>query len=266
MAEAYGKLPLRFEANRGQTSGEVKFVARGGGYTLFLTPSEAVLSLRRPGAVEAVGETPGASVAQTADTLRVRLGGSNPSPVVVGVGELPGRSNYLLGEDARAWRTNVPNFEKVRYGSVYPGVDLVYYGEQGQLEYDFLVAPGADPRRIRLKFEGARAVRVDEQGDLVLGTRGGDVRQRKPFASQEVDGARREVAARYVKKAGGAIRATASPWTPQATPISSATPRRPTSPSRVLCARPSAETATPSSPRSARTPTSRLRTPTRATP
>ncbi|MET0650330.1 MAG: SBBP repeat-containing protein, partial [Pyrinomonadaceae bacterium] len=198
-SEGYGKLPLRFEANRGQTSGRVKFLARGSGYTLFLAETGAVLRLRAavPGGEEG---------ARTSGTLRLTLEGANRRPVISGHGELPGRSNYLVGRDARAWRTDVPAFEKVRYESVYKGIDVLYYGRQGQLEYDFVVAPGADPRRIRLRFDGARGTRVDDNGDLVITADGGDVRQQRPFAYQEFDGARREVSARYVVDARGRVR------------------------------------------------------------
>jgi uncharacterized repeat protein (TIGR01451 family) len=188
LAEGYGKLPLRFEVNRGQTSPRVKFLARGSGYTLFLAESGAVLRLRDAG------------------TLRLTLEGANRKPVVSGVEELPGRSNYLLGADARAWRTGVEAFGKVKYESVYKGIDAVYYGRQGQLEYDFVVAPGADPGRIKLRFDGARGTRVDENGDLVIEAEGGDVRQQRPVAYQEFDDGRREVAAGYALDARGRVR------------------------------------------------------------
>ena len=201
LSESFGELPLRFEANRGQTDREVKFFARGNGYTLFLSKVGAVLRMRG-------GEVEGGEVEGTARreaTLRIRLEGANRSPKVAGMEELPGRSNYLIGTDARRWRTGVPAYAKVRYESVYPGIDAVYYGRQGQLEYDFVVAPGANPSRIRLAFEGARATRVDEGGDLVIKTDGGDVRQRRPVAYQETGGVRREVAARYAVDARGRV-------------------------------------------------------------
>ena len=195
LAEGYGRLPLRFEVNSGQTSPEVKFVARGGGYTLFLAESGAVLRLRA-----------GEGEQQRSSTLRLKLEGANRRPPVSGVGELPGRSNYLFGADPSKWRTGVPAFEKVRYASVYEGIDAVYYGRQGSLEYDFVVAPGADPSRVRLRFEGARGLRVDESGDLVISAEGGDVRQQRPVAYQEFGGARKEVEARYALDARGRVR------------------------------------------------------------
>ncbi|HEX7313823.1 MAG TPA: SBBP repeat-containing protein [Pyrinomonadaceae bacterium] len=194
LSEGFGKLPLRFEANRGQTDRAVKFLARGSGYTLFLAETGAVLRLRAEGEENRFG------------TLRLTLEGANRKPLVSGLEELPGRSNYLIGADSRAWRTGVPAFGRVRYEAVYKGIDAVYYGRQGRLEYDFVVAPGADPSRIRLRFDGARNVRVEENGDLVISTDGGDVRQQRPFAYQDVDGARREVKAGYVVDARGRVR------------------------------------------------------------
>ena len=188
-SEAYGRLPLRFEANRGQADGRVKFLARGGGYTLFLSESGALMRLRG-----------------SASTLRLRLEGANRAPKVSSLGEMRGRVNYLVGADSHRWRTGVPVFEKVRYESVYKGVDMLYYGSEGRLEYDFVVAPGASPDSVRLKFDGARATRIEENGDLLITTDGGDVRQQRPLAYQEIGGERREVAARYSKDARGAVR------------------------------------------------------------
>jgi hypothetical protein len=154
IAEAYGRRPLGFEANHGQTgvgAQDVQFVSRGAGYTLFLRSTEAVLRLRN-----------------TPHELRMKLVDSNPTPRVSQENELPGKSNYIIGSDRRNWHTQVPRYGKVKYQDVYPGVDLVYYGNQQQLEYDFIVAPGADPDAIELAFEGARNIRVDAGGDLVV--------------------------------------------------------------------------------------------------
>jgi hypothetical protein len=202
--ESYGRLPLRFEANRGQAGGGVKFLARGVGYMLFLSNRGATLCLRNAGPKDNAEMS--ARTANDYSTLRVMLEGSNRSPKVSGLEEMQGRSNYLVGRDPRRWRTGVPVYAKVAYESVYPGIDMVYYGNEGRLEYDFRIAPGADAGRVRLRFAGARSTRVDENGDLVIATGGGDVRQQKPLAYQEVEGARREVAARYAKDARGAVR------------------------------------------------------------
>ena len=125
---------------------------------------------------------------------------ANRGSEAAGRDALPGKSHYLIGSDPAKWRTNVPTYAKVGYEDVYPGVDLVYYGNQGQLEYDFVVAPGADPRVITLAFDGARDVHIDARGELVLGVDGGEIRQHKPVVYQEMAGFRQEVAGGYVMK------------------------------------------------------------------
>jgi hypothetical protein len=172
--ESYGKLPLSFEANQGQTDSRVKFLSRGSGYTLFLTGEEAVFSLRRS---KADGKALPASpqlqptVLPTANAvLRMKLVKANPAARVIGADELPAKSNYFIGSDPKKWRSNVANYAKVKYEGIYSGIDLVYYGTQRELEYDFVVAPGADPHRIQFEVRGAKHLRRDEQGDLVIQT------------------------------------------------------------------------------------------------
>jgi hypothetical protein len=185
--EVYGKLPLSFEANQGQMDESVDFMSRGDGYSLLLTPTEAVLSLRG-GRVKDL---------QTA-SLRMKILGSNPASTPAGLNELQGKSNYLVG-NSDSWIQNVAHYERVRYQEVYPGVDLVYYGNQRRLEYDFILSPGADPRGIRISFDGVEKKRLDsDSGDLVLEIAGGEIRQHKPIIYQEVDGVRREIAGSYV--------------------------------------------------------------------
>lgn len=128
----------------------------------------------------------------------MQLLGANPKPQVMGLGELPGKSNYFPSSDPAQWRTNIPTYAKVKYRGVYPGVDLVYYGNQRQLEYDFVVAPGADPKAITLAFAGADTLEIDAQGDLVLHTAGEHLRMHRPVIHQEVDGIRREISGGYV--------------------------------------------------------------------
>lgn len=206
--QSYGNLPLSFEANQGQTGGPVKFISRGSGYTLFLTPTEAVLSLQEPAASQdrTTKALPGMSkpvsseqltprsrpllIAKSA-LLRVEAVGANPAPHLSGLEELPGKSNYFIGKDPTKWHTDVPTYAKVRYQEVYPGVDWVYYGNQHQLEQDFIVAPGADPKVITLRFQGADRLELDAQGDLVLHVGDGEVRLRKPNLYQEGDGGKR---------------------------------------------------------------------------
>ncbi len=188
VSESYGKLPLQFEANRGQTHEDVHFLSRGAGYSLYLTAGEAVLLLSKPDA----------DAKRVA--LRMSLVGAARKPQVNGLDELPGKANYFVGGDRSRWRTNVPTYAKVQYQNIYPGIDLVYYGNQRQLEYDFVVAPGADPNKIVLGFKGANKIEIDTEGSLVLHPSGGDIRQHKPILYQEIDGVRHEVAGSYVRK------------------------------------------------------------------
>src|SRR5712691_10357855 len=199
---AYGKLPLSFEANQGQTDPQVKFLSRGSGYTLFLTSTEAVLTPTKADAHakrRISGEATIVEPEKRAGTvLRMKLLGANPTPRVTGVEELRGRSNYFIGNDPAKWRANVPTYAKVRYQDLYSGIDLVYYGNQGQLEFDFIVAPGAVPQRIRLGVEGADRLGLDAQGDLVVHTGGALVRLQQPHVYQMANGVRQEIESRYV--------------------------------------------------------------------
>jgi Beta-propeller repeat len=202
--ENYGKLPLTFEANHGQTDGRVKFLARTGGYTLSLTGDEAVLALRGKNTdtkpkIARTAHTPPSSVAapKVGGVLRMKLRHANPAAKVTGTDELAGTSNYFIGNDPTKWRTNVPTYAKVKYEGIYSGIDLVYYGNQRQLEYDFIVAPGADPRRIAFDVRGAKRIRRDAHGELVFKVGGGEIRWHKPVVYQQKDGTRQEIAAHY---------------------------------------------------------------------
>lgn len=196
--KAFGKLPLSFEANRGQTDPSVKFLSRGDEYSLFLTPTEAVVALRPQVASRGEEKQKSASEPQSPVVLRMGLVNANPETKVTGQDPLPGKSNYFVGNDPKNWQTDVPTYAKVQYKEVYSGIDLIYYGNQSQLEYDFVVAPGADPKAIRLSFAGADKVEASPEGDLVLHTPAGEIRQHKPFIYQDVDGVKQPVAGRYV--------------------------------------------------------------------
>jgi hypothetical protein len=208
-------LPLAFEENRGQSDPRVRFLARGKAYTVFITPSETVLVFRD--ATRDTSVTPGReahgsrrrhglmsekSVARPANqdltVLKMRLVGTNTAPRLEGLDELPGKANYFIGADPKQWRANLRTYAKVKAHAVSPGVDLLYYGSQGQLEYDVLIAPGASPDRITLALEGAQSVQVDAQGDLLLDTANGTLRLQKPRAYQEMLGGRVERVATYV--------------------------------------------------------------------
>jgi len=208
--ESYGKLPLHFEANQGQTHKDVRFLSRGPGYGLYLTGNEAVLVLSTPDPEKNLNtrSTSGqpATPAQTKPVaLRMSLIGAAPAPLVSGLEELPGKANYFVGKDSSQWRTNVPTYAKVHYREVYPGIDLVYYGNQRQLEYDFIVSPDADPGKIALTFKGAKRLEIDAQGDLVLHLPGGAIRQHKPVIYQDIDGVRQEIAGSYVRKGANRV-------------------------------------------------------------
>jgi len=199
IASSYGKLPLRFEANRGQAGAQVRFLSRGRGYSLFLTAQEAVLTLSKEQA-----DTQAASV------LHMTLNGALPA-VAGPAGEqpLPGTANYLLGNDPSRWQTSVPAFGRVRYSGVYPGVDLVYYGNQRHLEFDFNVAPGVDPRVIQFHFAGARKLQLEANGDLAVSVADKSIVFEKPLIYQLVNGRRQMVRGRFAlladKSAGFAL-------------------------------------------------------------
>src|SRR5262249_17599874 len=149
----------------------VQYLARGPGYTVFLTASEAVLMASSVGKVS---ERPRANEASQPPrpqpqvaVVRMQLIDSNPAALARGADPLPGTVNYFRGNDPSQWRTHIPTYARVQYQDVYPGIGLVYYGNPQRLEYDFVVGPGADPSNIRLRFAGAKSVSVDARGDLV---------------------------------------------------------------------------------------------------
>lgn len=196
LVDVYGKLPLSFEVNRRQIDTEVKFTSRGTGYTLFLTPTETVLMLQKPVNVSDPEDINAEVTGHT--VLRLQLIGANPNPDVIGQDELPGKINYFRGNDPKQWHTNIPTYANVIYKDIYPGIDLVYYGNQRQIEYDFIVASGADPEGIRFTFKGVEQYHVDASGNLVLQTAGGEVIQHAPIIYQQVDGIRQSVNGRYM--------------------------------------------------------------------
>ena len=184
--QAFVNLPLIFESNQGQTDSQVKFLSRGSGYGLFLTANEAVLTLQHS-ALSTEHSAGQVSV------VRMALDGANADSQILGTDPLPGKSNYLMGNDPSKWHRNVPQFAQVRYDNVYPGIDLVYYGNQGRVEYDFKVAPGADPKQIVLRFRGSEKIELTSSGDLVLATASGDVHLEAPRVYQEIGEVRRPV-------------------------------------------------------------------------
>ena len=182
-ARVYGNVPLAFEPNEGQAETGVKFLARGPGYSLSLAEDQALLALHSASGPHLLG---------------VKLVGANTAAKLTGEEKLPGKSNYFIGNDPLKWRTNVPNYARVRYQHVYPGVDVVYYGNQQQLEYDFVVAPGADPNSIHLAFEGADKLDLDPAGNLIVQAGGSELRMRKPHVYQEWHGGRQQITGGYL--------------------------------------------------------------------
>lgn len=223
-------LPISFEANQGQANSHVQFLARGAGYTLFLKSGEAEFSLEsaetpaggtaqkhgslpaghlnlpvspsRPGNRSELKSATGLKRPRPPIVLRVKLEGANPSAPVTALDKLPGVSNYYIGNDPKKWRTGIPTYSRVEYQNVYPGVDIVYYGSQQQLEYDFVVAPGAEPGRIQMNFStaaekvrarrGARKrvePRISANGDLLIETAAGEMRFHAPVVYQTASAA-----------------------------------------------------------------------------
>ncbi len=220
---AYGKLPLHFEPNQGQAAAPVAFLARSVGATLFLTPAEAVLVIPRGPEKNVAGPAHrgrglGRGVApdpmsfagdkrpsDPPTVLRMQVLGGDPAAAWVGLEELPGKSNYFIGNDPQRWRTNIPHYARVRARNVYPGIDWVFYGTPRQHEYDFVVAPGVDPGAIRLGFPEAKGVRLDGDGNLIVQTLGGEVIQHAPRVYQEVAGRRQPIASRYLVSPTGVV-------------------------------------------------------------
>jgi Beta-propeller repeat len=197
---AYSLLPLIFEPNQGQTNRRARFLAHGSGYTLFLTANGAVLALqdRRGAPRRAPNSSRRPSSPSQESVLRLNFIGANPHPQISGENRLPGKSNYFIGNDPSHWHTNVPTYAHVHYRDVYPGVDVVYYGRQGDLEDDFIVAPGASPSELRVQVAGVDRVRLSAGGGLVLGTSTGEVELQRPVAYQGSGRQKRQVSIRYL--------------------------------------------------------------------
>jgi hypothetical protein len=212
VVQKLGQLGIRFEENVGQTDGQVQFLSRGPGYNLFLTPTQAVLDLHQT----VPGSAPGGGLVEVT-VLRTQWVGANPSPQLVGLGPLPGVSNYFVGSDPSQWHTDVPNFGGVAYQNLYPGIDLRYYGNaQGQLEYDLVVQPGADPKAIRLQVQGAQGMSTDGQGDLILHTAQGDVIEQAPKLYQLRGDITQPVTGQFLPEADGTVGFTVGPYDPTA--------------------------------------------------
>jgi Beta-propeller repeat/Domain of unknown function DUF11 len=192
------QLPMIFEPNQGQADSKVKFVAHGQGYSLSLDEAGAVLSLQAPRAASTGIKK------QKLSSVRMKLVGANPAAELAGNNPLPGTSNYFIGNDPKQWHRGIPQFAGVQYRGVYPGIDLVFYGSQGHLEYDFKVAPGADPAQAELQFEGASKLKLSG-GDLVLSESGASVRLQAPHIYQQIAEKQQTVDGRFVLHAGNRV-------------------------------------------------------------
>jgi hypothetical protein len=191
---SYGKLPLTFEPNQGQARPGVQFLSHGQGYTLALSPGEASLALAGAPATQRKA----AKAFRSSLPLRIQLSGSNSKATASWEDEQITRTNYLIGNDPAKWHTGVANYARVRYTGIYPGIDLVYYGNQRHLEHDFIVAPNADPDKIVLSFSNNQRISIEHAtGDLLLKTSQGEVRLHKPVTYQQPDGKRAEIASSY---------------------------------------------------------------------
>ena len=208
----FGALPLAFEANQGQTDPQVKYIARGSGYTVFLTPDQTVFALRSS---SPTSSAPASSPAdrflqhhaqkQLNASIAMKLAGANSQPTIAAQNELPGCSNYFIGSDPSQWRTGVKQYSRVAYRDVYPGIDMAFHGQQRQLEFDFIVAPGASTAPITFNVSGAGKISTDADGNLVLASKAGNVLLHKPVAYQEKSSTREPVNASFVVEANNRI-------------------------------------------------------------
>ena len=213
----YAALPLAFEQNQGQTDSRVKYMARGDGYTLFLTANDAVFALRsnqshrgsgpmlRGRARVNVNRSGNFAEEESPAVVRMQLAGANSAPYVSASDLMPGKSNYFLGDDPSQWHANVPHYARVSYREVYPGVNLAFHGAQRQTEFDFVVAAEASAAPIALRFSGARALKTNKSGNLIISSAAGDVQLHKPVAYQEQNGARHPIDASFVLQAGNQV-------------------------------------------------------------
>jgi photosystem II stability/assembly factor-like uncharacterized protein len=188
VSEIPSHLPLSFEQNAGQVDEQLKFFCRNKAYNIGFTTRQTTINFT---------SSSKDNNAQQSATLKMKFINSNPASNLTGVEKLETKSNYFRGNNPKDWHTNVANFASLKYENLYNGIDAIFYGNQQNVEYDFVVAPQADAKLIQLSFEGAQGIRIDQQGDLILQTSAGEMRQHKPFAYQEVEGQRKEVICKY---------------------------------------------------------------------
>ena len=198
--QVFSQRPLSFERNVGQSNAGTEFVSRGAGYSLALGSEGAVLSIANSeNTGRGLGGRPAPAPIFRTTALRMSLVGTNRNAEITGIDPSPDKVNYLMGNDPKHWHLHVPHYARVKYQAVSPGIDLVYYGNQRQLEYDFIVAPGADPSQIRLSFDGTESLRLDPMnGDLVVTlANGAELRHQRPVIYQMGDGKKENIAGSY---------------------------------------------------------------------
>ena len=197
----FSSLPVAFEPNLGQTDPQVKYLARGNGYTLFLTSSEAVLSLSDVSEAELTQpETPRlvAQMRPRAALLRMSMLDANSSLRLANSDVLPGVTNYFIGNDPSKWHAKIPTYARAAYRNVYPGIDLAFHGTLSEPAFQFAVAPQANLSRIRLHFADATNAETDASGNLVLSLPNGSSFVGTPVAYQEINHSRSPIEARFV--------------------------------------------------------------------
>lgn len=191
-ASGFGKIPLAFEANQGQSNSSAKFLLHRSGYGFLFDSNEIVLSMSKESPSsksvsrkKQIIQKPSVGIISS---IKMKLLGANEQTPVSGIDKLPGTKNYFMGNDPKKWQTNIPTYRKVKYTSVYEGIDMIFYGNQRELEYDFVVSPNANPQSIRLEFQGANKIHLDRNKDLVITTKTGKIVHRKPRIYQEKEG------------------------------------------------------------------------------
>ena len=199
-AAVFNRLPVSFVQNHGQVDSQVRFLAQAGNGTIYLTPTEEVLAFDSRIAKDGSANQHSAKDNLPLPVLRMKWIGANPNPKILAEHPLPGKMNYLIGRDPSRWHTNLPTYARVRYHELYPGVDAVFYGREGKIEYDLVLSPGTSLRKIAFALDGIKQIKVAGNGDLVLalGNSGFEARQLRPVVYQQVNGARRLLPAHYV--------------------------------------------------------------------
>lgn len=198
--DAYKRLPMSFEKNKGQADKDIDFIARGPGYRVLLAHGEATLDLasRHSDASSMPGQPPH-------NPIRMRFVEASPDTIAIGGDQLPGKVSYFRGADPATHLIDIENFARVQYAAIYPGIDVIYYGNQRQLEYDLIVGPGADPGRIKLAVEGADHIGIDEDGNLLLRAGTDELTFRKPVIYQKSEDDKRVIEGRYIRLADSEI-------------------------------------------------------------